>query len=126
MCDNLASFPGSCPHKSLGTRLVTIESADYCILINEWAWLRSRVCLLWLEVDLGSVLESELRQKWRYGVLMACIKAKTSLTVKNIWGFKGFTNLANTELIHVHLCVFSSSLSIPPLLYCTQDGEVYS
>ena len=25
------------------------------------------------EVDLGSVLESELGQKWRYGVLKACI-----------------------------------------------------
>ena len=29
--------------------------------------------LLMLEVDLGSVLESELGQKWRYGVLKACI-----------------------------------------------------
>ena len=37
-----------------------IESADHCMLVNEWAWLRSRVCLLRLEVELGSVLESEL------------------------------------------------------------------
>ena len=36
------------------------ESADYCMLVNEWTWSRSRVCLLRLEVDLGSVLESEL------------------------------------------------------------------
>ena len=50
---------------------MTTESADYCMLINEWPWLRSRVCLLMLEVDLGSVLESELGQKWRYGVLKA-------------------------------------------------------
>ena len=50
-----------------------IESADYCMLVNEWAWSRSRVCLLRLEVDLGSVLESELGQKWRYGALKACI-----------------------------------------------------
>ena len=35
--------------------------------------LRLRVCLLRLEVDLGSVLESELGQKWRYGVLKVCI-----------------------------------------------------
>ena len=49
------------------------ESADYCMLVNEWAWLRSQVCSLRLEVDLGSVLESELGQKWRYGVLKVCI-----------------------------------------------------
>ena len=49
------------------------ESADYCMLVNEWAWSRSRVCLLRLEVDVGSVLESELGQKWRYGALKACI-----------------------------------------------------
>ena len=24
---------------------MTTESADYCMLVNEWAWLRSRVCL---------------------------------------------------------------------------------
>ena len=39
------------------------ESADYCMLLNEWAWLRSQVCLLGLKVHLGSFLESELRQK---------------------------------------------------------------
>ena len=33
---------------------MTTESADYCMLVNEWAWSRSRVCLLRLEVDLGS------------------------------------------------------------------------
>ena len=37
-----------------------IKSADHCMLVNEWAWLGSRVCLLRLEVELGSVLESEL------------------------------------------------------------------
>ena len=52
---------------------MTTKNADYCILINEWAWLRSRVCLLRLEVDLGSVLESELGQKWKCGALNACI-----------------------------------------------------
>ena len=39
---------------------LTTESADYCMLVNERAWLRSQVCLLRLEVDVGSVLESEL------------------------------------------------------------------
>ena len=48
------------------------ESADYCMLVNEWAWLRSQVCLLRLEVGFGSVLESELGQKWRYDTLKAC------------------------------------------------------
>ena len=42
---------------------LTTKSANYCMLVNEWAWLRSRVCLLSLKVHLGSVLESELRQK---------------------------------------------------------------
>ena len=43
---------------------LTTRSAHYCMLINEWAWLISRICLLRLEVDLGSVLESKLGQKW--------------------------------------------------------------
>jgi len=43
---------------------MTTESADYCMLVNEWARSRSQVCLLRLEVDLGSVLEPELGQKW--------------------------------------------------------------
>ena len=47
------------------------ESADYYLLANQWAWLSSR-----LEVNLNSVLESELRQKWRYGALKACIGQK--------------------------------------------------
>ena len=33
---------------------LTNESADYCMLVNEWAWLKSQVCLLRLKVDLGS------------------------------------------------------------------------
>ena len=52
---------------------MTTESTDYCMLVNEWAWLRSQLCLLMLEVDLGLLLESELGQKWRYGALNACI-----------------------------------------------------
>ena len=45
------------------SRCMTTVSADYCMFVNEWVWTRSRVCLLRLEVDLGSVLESELGQK---------------------------------------------------------------
>ena len=52
---------------------MTTESTDYCMLVDEWVWSKSRVCLLRLEVDLGSVLESELGQKWRYSALKACI-----------------------------------------------------
>ena len=55
------------------SRCFPIESADYCMLINEWVWLTSQVCLLRLEVELASVLESELGQKWRYDALKACI-----------------------------------------------------
>ena len=51
---------------------MTTDSADYCMLVNEWAWSKSQVCLLTPEVDLGSVLESELGQKWRNGPLKAC------------------------------------------------------
>ena len=45
------------------SRCLTTKSADYCVLVNEWAWLRSQVCSLMLEVDLGSGLELELRQE---------------------------------------------------------------
>ena len=41
------------------------NSADYYMLVNEWVWSKSRDCLLRPEVDMGSVLESELGQKWR-------------------------------------------------------------
>jgi len=36
----------------------TTESIDYYMLITEWVWLRSQVCLLKLEVD--QFWESEL------------------------------------------------------------------
>ena len=61
------SFPGKAAWTLSGC--MATESADYCMLVNVWA----RVCLLRLEVDLGSVLESELGQKWRYNALKACI-----------------------------------------------------
>ena len=32
------------------SRCLTTESADYCILVDEWAWLKSRVCLNEFEV----------------------------------------------------------------------------
>ena len=38
------------------------NSADCCMLVIEWVWSKSQVCLLMM----GSVLESELIQKWRY------------------------------------------------------------
>ena len=44
------------------SRCITTESADYCMFVNEWAQSKSRVCLLRLEVYMGSVLESELGQ----------------------------------------------------------------
>ena len=47
------------------SRCMATDSADYYMLINEWAWSKSRDCLLRLKADMGSVLESELGQKWR-------------------------------------------------------------
>ena len=87
---------------------MTTESADYCMLVNEWAWLRSQVCLLRLEVDLGSVLESELGQNRRYGALKACIYRLKLVSSEEIQGLKGsnlyraianscFKYLLNTE-----------------------------
>ena len=52
---------------------MTTEGVDYCMLVNERVWSRSPVVLLRLELDLGSVLESELGQEWRYGGLKVCI-----------------------------------------------------
>ena len=40
------------------SRCKTTKSADYCLLGNEWAWLRSRVCGL----GMGSVLNLDLEQ----------------------------------------------------------------
>ena len=37
------------------SRCMTTYSADYCMLINEWAWSESQVCLLRLEVDMVSL-----------------------------------------------------------------------
>ena len=36
------------------------SSADYYVLVNEWAWSKSRDCLLRLEVDMGSVWSQSL------------------------------------------------------------------
>ena len=47
------------------SRCMATDSADYYMLVNEWAWSKSRDCLLRLKADMGSVLESELGQKWR-------------------------------------------------------------
>ena len=44
--------------------------ADWCILVNEWAWLMSQVCFLSLKVHLGSFLESELRHEMK---IWACV-----------------------------------------------------
>ena len=34
------------------SRCLQTKSADYCMVVNEWAWFRSQVCLLRLEVEL--------------------------------------------------------------------------
>ena len=50
------ALSGCLPIESADHCMLVNESADRCMLVNEGAWLRSRVCL---EVELGSVLESQ-------------------------------------------------------------------
>ena len=65
----VASFPGSPLALFLffvgvrGEPGNEAKNADYCMLVNVYAWLKSPLCLLRLKVQLGSVLESELREK---------------------------------------------------------------
>ena len=63
------------------------ESADYYILVNELAWLRSRVCLLSLKVLLDSRARTEIK----------------------IWCFKGMYSQVKQKLIKLMneaLCYF--------------------
>ena len=39
-----------------------MENTDHCVLVNKWVWLRSQICLLWLKVHQGLVLESEFSE----------------------------------------------------------------
>ena len=63
---------------------LTIKSADYCMLITEWAWLRSRVCLLRLGFSFGVRAWTEME--------IRCVKVMYRLKLvsseKNS-GFKG-------------------------------------
>ena len=70
---------------STGLENVLSPGREDC-LSSEGVLLRSRVCLLRLEVDLGSVLESEREQKWRYSALKTCVGYSNE---KNS-GIKGF------------------------------------
>ena len=58
---------------------MTNDSANYYMLVNEWAWPKSQVCLLRLEVDMGSVLD---RVRAWIEMVIWCVKdvyAKSSL-----------------------------------------------
>ena len=46
------------------------KNADHCMLVNEWAPSKSPVCLLWLKVNLGSVL---FWNQMKYGAVNASI-----------------------------------------------------
>ena len=49
------------------------ESGDYCMLINGWAWLRSRVCILSLKVQVfvyGARAKIEMNILW---CITACV-----------------------------------------------------
>ena len=66
----LSPFRGFISGREGSKQVLLTVSADYCMLVNEWAWLRSQVWLFSLKVHLGLFLESELRQ---IGALQACV-----------------------------------------------------
>ena len=69
-------------------RCMQTESADYCMLVNEWAWSRSRVCLLRLEVSFGVRAWTEME--------IRCVKGMHRLKLvssENNSVFKGLTGL---------------------------------
>ena len=51
---------------------MTTESADYCMFLTEWAWSRSRVCLLTLEPLMTSLCT-------RHATLAACYQLAQSV-----------------------------------------------
>ena len=80
---------------------MTINSADYFMLLNEWGLSRSRVCLLRLEVDLGSVLEAEQTE-----MEIWCVKGMFMLKVVSSKTNLGF-NVDETDLYYRTLSMHS-------------------
>ena len=68
---------------------LTTESAHYCMLINEWAWLRSRVCLLRLEGGLGFSFGVGAWTEMEMWCVNSMYRLKLALSEK-IQGLKGF------------------------------------
>ena len=65
---------------------MTTDSADYCMLVNECVWSRSRVCLLRLEVRLSFGVRAWTEMEIR------CVKGMYRLkpvSSENNSGFKG-------------------------------------
>ena len=60
-------------------------------IVNEWVWLKSRVCLLWLEVHFVLV---RAQTEIKYGAL----KGKTCVYVVSSEGTKIFINLINRKM----------------------------
>ena len=50
------------------------DSADYYMLVNECAWSKSQVCLLRLEVDMGSVWSQSLDRNEIWCVKGMCMQ----------------------------------------------------
>ena len=64
------------------------DSADYCMVVNEWVWLRSRVCLLSLKVHLvdfwsQSSDRNEDMVHYRHAYLKV-VSSETNLGVKGL------------------------------------------
>ena len=68
---------------------LTKESADHCMFVNEWAWLMSQVCILRMEVDLGSGLESKLGQNG--DVVHKSMNRLKVVSSEKYFSFKGFS-----------------------------------
>ena len=71
------------------------ESADYYILVNELAWLRSRVCLSSLKVHLDSRAQTEIK----------------------IWCVKGMYSQVKQKLIKLMMRHFVTFEHIPGKLF---------
>ena len=68
---------------------MTTESADYCMVVNEWAWSRSLVCLL----KAGRGLRFSFGVRTWTGMEIRCVKGMYRLKLvssRNNLVFKGF------------------------------------
>ena len=78
---------------------LAIESADHCMLVNEGAWLRSRVCLL--------------RQRWKWSWAQSCLPQECGIACwAERWKVKQDGARVISAYAHIALaCIIGSSRS---------------